>query len=152
MGTKMLTHLETGKQMDKWQLTWLDLRKLEIKCMWGWKWGENHASSPCHSIAVKLRNLEVSENSEAGSTGQWYQVKVQTGLLEGFLDNLSSTTGRGLEDFSLENNRSTNPNFWDPLLNGWTFLTSLEQNPSVQSHLPHPFNQIRSDSSLCEKD
>lgn len=80
----MLTNLEVGKQMDKWQLTWVDPRKLEAKCLWRRRWGENQSSS-CfwHQMLLRPGACKVVQ----GEPVTWR-------LPEGFPDFLSPTPGR----------------------------------------------------------
>lgn len=98
MRAEILTNLEAGKQMDKWQLSWVESSKLEAKGLRR-RGGENQANS-CHSLPVRLRNWR---HQTLLRQGAWEVVQVEAvnwRLFERLPDFLSSTPGRGLEDSS----------------------------------------------------
>lgn len=115
MWAKIVTNLKAGKQMSKWQLTWVEPRKLEAKCLRRGRWGENQANS-CHSIPVK---------GIGGSRCLWVreQLKLWTE------DFLSPTPGRSLEDSSMGKLTNLQMLIWGaPFWNCWALPDHPEQS------------------------
>ena len=139
MWAKILTNLETGKQMDKWQLSWVEPSKLEAKGLWRRRGGENQANS-CHSLPVRLGNWR---HQKLLRQGAWEVVQVEAvnwRLFERLPDFLSPTPGRGLEDSSKGKLTDLQTLIMVvPLWNGRAVPDHPRTKPISLSHLPpHP--------------
>lgn len=135
--------MEVGKQMDKWQLTWVDPRKLEAKCLWRRRWGENQSSSCVwHQMLLRPGACKVVQ----GEPVTWR-------LPEGFPDFLSPTPGRAWRIPLWENWQTYRQWLWLFLYEmARSCLFILEQSLSFLCCLPpRPFLNQRRNSYFQRK-